>query len=380
MTQATTAITGNDAGWRRISHKTYVIDGAEPAGRTTAAGCINELLRTALQENASDVHLEPQGNRLLVKLRCDGHLKEWSDIPEELQALVMNRLKVMAEMDITEKRLPQDGHLGIRMQDACYDLRISTLPLYQGEKMVLRILGQRDQLASLDALGFTAENLASIHTLLQIPHGIVLVCGPTGSGKTTTLYSMLAALRNKGKNIITLEDPVEYEMEGINQVQINEKTGLTFSRGLRSILRQDPDIIMVGEIRDLESAEIAIRLAYTGHLVLASLHTSDALGAIKRLVEMGVESHLLASCLNGVVAQRLVRRQQNGVLQGRIAIQEVLLCRSQLRQILSDYALFLQSQETLRNTFCSLAEDGRNKVQEGKTTMEELIAVLGPQL
>ncbi len=232
----------------------------------------------------------------------------------------------------------------------------------------------------IEQLGFSEENLEKVQRLLQIPHGMILVCGPTGSGKTTTLYSMLDSLRKKGSNIITLEDPVEYEMQGINQVQINEKTGLTFARGLRSILRQDPDIIMVGEIRDLESAEIAIRLAYTGHLVLASLHTSNALGAIKRLVEMGVASHLLASCLNGVVAQRLVRRCAEGNMQGRLAIQEVMLCDDTFRQLLSQYEVFLQRQQAVLAGFVSLVEDGKRKVEEGRTTMEELIAVVGPQL
>lgn len=246
--------------------------------------------------------------------------------------------------------------------------------------MVLRILGQQEQFLSLDELGFSAENLAKVKTLLQIPSGIVLVCGPTGSGKTTTLYSMLAALRGTGKNIVTLEDPVEYEMTGINQVQINEKTGLTFARGLRSVLRQDPDIIMVGEIRDLESAEIAIRLAYTGHLVLASLHTSDALGAIKRLVEMGIASHLLASCLNGVIAQRLVRRIRDDTVQGRLAIQEVMLCDKTVRQLLSQYKVFLQQEERIAAGFSSMAMDGKQKVEKGDTVMEEITAVLGPQL
>lgn len=246
--------------------------------------------------------------------------------------------------------------------------------------MVLRILGQRNQLFTLEQLGFSYENLQKVKTLLQVPHGITLICGPTGSGKTTTLYSMLAALRGRKQNIVTLEDPVEYEMTGINQVQINEKTGLTFVRGLRSILRQDPDIIMVGEIRDLESAEIAIRLAYTGHLVLASLHTNDAIGAINRLVEMGIAPHLLASCLNGVIAQRLVRAWQQNQLQGRLAIQEVMVCGSGIKQQLSQYDLFLQCQEQIADTFPSLADDGKQKAAAGWTTLEEVAAVLGPRL
>lgn len=365
---------------RAAKHQVYVIDLQKTEGEASAASIINQILQQALEGRASDIHLEPQAGKLLVKLRCDGQLRQLQQIEPPLQQLVLNRLKVMAELDITERRLPQDGHLSVSWQKKQFDLRVSTLPLFQGEKMVLRILGQRDQLMSLQQLGFTPENLDKVQKLLQMPNGIILVCGPTGSGKTTTLYSMLAVLRSRGQNIVTLEDPVEYEMTGINQVQIQEKTGLTFARGLRSILRQDPDIIMVGEIRDLESAEIAIRLAYTGHLVLASLHTSDALGAIKRLVEMGVASYLLASCLNGVIAQRLVRCCQNGIVQGRLAIQEVMLCDKSFRQLLSQYEVFLQQQEQLEAAFMSLAEDGKRKAMEGKTTMEEIMTVLGPKL
>ena len=360
-------------------HRIYDIE-EQVEDAQTAAGMINYILRQALLCRASDIHLEPRTEYLLVKFRCDGQLREEQRVKGVMQQLILNRIKVMAEMDITEKRLPQDGHLAVLWQNQKFDLRISSLPLFQGEKMVLRILGQQEIMLEIEQLGFSEENLEKVQRLLQIPHGMILVCGPTGSGKTTTLYSMLDSLRKKGSNIITLEDPVEYEMQGINQVQINEKTGLTFARGLRSILRQDPDIIMVGEIRDLESAEIAIRLAYTGHLVLASLHTSNALGAIKRLVEMGVASHLLASCLNGVVAQRLVRRCAEGNMQGRLAIQEVMLCDDTFRQLLSQYEVFLQRQQAVLAGFVSLVEDGKRKVEEGRTTMEELIAVVGPQL
>ena len=360
-------------------HRIYDIE-EQVEDAQTAAGMINYILRQALLCRASDIHLEPRTEYLLVKCRCDGQLREEQRGKGVMQQLILNRIKVMAEMDITEKRLPQDGHLAVLWQNQKFDLRISSLPLFQGEKMVLRILGQQEIMLEIEQLGFSEENLEKVQRLLQIPHGMILVCGPTGSGKTTTLYSMLDSLRKKGSNIITLEDPVEYEMQGINQVQINEKTGLTFARGLRSILRQDPDIIMVGEIRDLESAEIAIRLAYTGHLVLASLHTSNALGAIKRLVEMGVASHLLASCLNGVVAQRLVRRCAEGNMQGRLAIQEVMLCDDTFRQLLSQYEVFLQRQQAVLAGFVSLVEDGKRKVEEGRTTMEELIAVVGPQL
>ena len=362
-------------------HRVYQIE-AGPESRKIASDLaairINEILQAALTRNASDIHLEPQKDGLLIQFRCDGVLQEAGKETAEMQPLILNRLKVMAELDSMERRLPQDGHMAISFDGIQYDLRVSTLPLYQGEKIVLRILGQQDQLRKLHELGFTVENLKKVEHLLQMPNGIVLVCGPTGSGKTTTLYSMLATLRGTGKNIVTLEDPVEYEMTGVNQVQVNERTGLTFARGLRSILRQDPDIIMVGEIRDLESAEIAIRLAYTGHRVFASLHTGDALGAVNRMVELGIAPHLLASCLNGVIAQRLVRKQEKGVLQGRIAIQEVLVCDDTIRNQMSQYEQFSAYRQQIAATYPSLAEDGRQKVLQGFTTLQELKAVLGP--
>ncbi len=368
-------------------HRVYQIDlpqSAAEGGADPAAKIINAIIGLALERKASDIHFEPQQDGLHIKLRCDGVLQELAHeaVSEsaDMKQLILNRLKVMAELDSMERRLPQDGHMAIQYGGEQYDLRVSTLPLYQGEKIVLRILGQQEQLRSLYELGFTRENLEKVKHLLQMPNGIVLVCGPTGSGKTTTLYSMLASLRGTGKNIITLEDPVEYQMAGINQVQVSERTGLTFAKGLRSILRQDPDIIMVGEIRDLESAEIAIRLAYTGHRVFASLHTGDALGAVNRMVEMGIAPHLLASCLNGVIAQRLVRKKEHGKLQGRIALQEVLVCDDAIRQKMSRYDTFLQHRHEIMATYRSLAQDGKRKIAQGDTTIHEVTAVLGPYL
>lgn len=362
-------------------HRIYQIERETEGQRTmrdAAAIRINEILQAALAQKASDIHLEPDCDALRIQFRCDGVLQEFARESAEMRSLILNRLKVMAELDSMERRLPQDGHMAVCYEGKQYDLRVSTLPLYQGEKIVLRILGQQEELRKLSELGFTEDNLRKVERLLQMPNGIVLVCGPTGSGKTTTLYSMLASLKDTGKNIVTLEDPVEYEMSGVNQVQVSERTGLTFARGLRSILRQDPDIIMVGEIRDLESAEIAIRLAYTGHRVFASLHTGDALGAVNRMVELGIAPYLLGSCLNGVIAQRLVRKQENGILQGRIAIQEVLVCDDAIRQQMSQYERFLECRSTIAASYPSLLEDGKWKVAQGITTMQELMAVLGP--
>lgn len=344
----------------------------------SATGKLNEILREALLRGASDIHMEPYGKELLIRYRCDGRLDQYGVVEAELAPMVLNRMKVMAEMNSVEKRLPQDGHLAVEYGRHVYDIRVSSLPLFQGEKLVLRILGQQDQMLPLEELGFSEENMNRVKKLLAVPGGMILVCGPTGSGKTTTLYSMLARLKETGKNIITLEDPVEYEMAGINQVQINERTGLTFAKGLRSVLRQDPDMIMVGEIRDLESAEIAVRLAYTGHLVLASLHTGDALSAVNRMVEMGIAPHMLASCLNGVIAQRLVRKEVQGVPQGRMAIQEVMVCDDDLKSEITRYDTFSLKKQELEQGFATLWQDGLKKWKDGLVTKSALEEVLGP--
>ncbi|HPP76228.1 MAG TPA: ATPase, T2SS/T4P/T4SS family, partial [Armatimonadota bacterium] len=268
---------------------------------------VNLMLQEAIKRRASDIHLEPRHNHVEVRYRIDGALHHIRNIPKALQAAVISRIKVMADLDIAERRIPQDGRVGVKIHNKTIDLRVSTLPVHYGERVVMRILDKSTQQFSLDQLGFTQETMSAFQDLIQKPYGIILVTGPTGSGKTTTLYATLMALRSPEVNIITCEDPIEYELEGINQSAVNVKAGLTFATQLRSILRQDPDIVLVGEIRDQETADIAFRAAMTGHLVLSTLHCNDAANAVTRLTDMGVEPFLIGSSVIGVIAQRLVR-------------------------------------------------------------------------
>lgn len=269
---------------------------------------VNSVLENAVRSGASDVHIEPDQDRMRVRVRVDGILQESLATSLKTHGAVTSRIKVMAGLNISEKRVPQDGRIMITVDKRDIDLRVSTMPTTYGEKIVMRILDRANFMVGKENLGFCPGDIEKFNRLLNKPHGILLVTGPTGSGKTTTLYSMLAELNDDKKNIITLEDPVEFDMKGINQTQINIRAGLTFAAGLRAILRQDPDIVMVGEIRDSETAEIAARAALTGHLVLSTLHTNDAPGAVARLVDMGVEPYLISSSLIGIVAQRLVRK------------------------------------------------------------------------
>ena len=276
---------------------------AAPAVRLT-----NSIINQAIATHASDIHLEPFENYVTVRYRVDGVLFESNRIPQNLYSAVSTRIKIMAGMNIAEKRLPQDGRIELEIKGRAYDFRVSTLPTVFGEKIVIRVLDRTTFDFTRDKLGFTEHENRLMDKIVRMPYGIVLLTGPTGSGKTTTLYSMLSEVNTPDKNIVTIEDPVEYMLAGINQVQVNMKSGLTFAAGLRSILRQDPDIIMIGEIRDEETAQIAVRAAITGHLVLSTLHTNDAPGAITRLVDMGVESYLAADAIVAVIAQRLVRK------------------------------------------------------------------------
>ncbi len=269
---------------------------------------INALFTKALNDGASDIHIEPFETRSLVRLRIDGTLRDLIEPARALHAAIVSRIKIMAQLDISEKRLPQDGRITLRVAGKSVDVRVSTIPTGHGERVVLRLLNKQAVKLDLAQLGMDDAELAHMDRLIKEPHGIVLITGPTGSGKTTTLYAALARLDATALNIMTVEDPIEYDLDGISQTQINTRIEMSFARALRTILRQDPDVVMIGEIRDLETAEIAVQASLTGHLVFATLHTNDAVSAVNRLVDMGVEPFLLASSLIGVVAQRLVRR------------------------------------------------------------------------
>jgi len=269
---------------------------------------VNQMLVRALESRASDVHIEPFENQLKVRYRIDGILHEVEPPPRQLRAAVISRLKILAQLNIAERRLPQDGRIKIRLGGKDVDLRIATVPTLYGESVVIRLLERGQIFTQLETLGFPLTLLEQFNAMILKPHGMILVTGPTGSGKTTTLYGALQKINDPGKKIITIEDPVEYQLSGVNQIQVKPQIGLSFANGLRSIVRQDPDVIMVGEIRDAETAEIAVQAALTGHLVFSTLHTNDAAGAISRLLEMGVQDYLLSSSLLGVLAQRLVRR------------------------------------------------------------------------
>ena len=269
---------------------------------------VNSIIQQAIFMNASDIHLEPMEDIMRVRFRIDGMLKQVMDLPKASSQAIVSRIKIMADMDIAEKRLPQDGRIQLKINKSEIDLRCSSIPTIFGEKIVLRILDRNNMIISLEKLGFASELLAEYKKLISISYGMILVTGPTGSGKTTTLYATLNEINTAEKNIVTIEDPVEYILRGITQIGVNAKAGLSFARGLRSILRQDPDVIMIGEIRDRETADIAVRAATTGHLVFSTLHTNNAAGALPRLIDMGAENYLVASALIGVIAQRLVRR------------------------------------------------------------------------
>jgi type IV pilus assembly protein PilB len=291
----------------QVEDQQDVDEAKRQSGHAPIVRTVNLMLQEAVKRRASDIHLEPRQGHMEVRYRIDGALHHIRNVPKALQPAVVSRIKVMAEMDIAERRVPQDGRVGLRVLNRMIDLRVSTLPVHYGERVVLRILDKSDQQFSLDQLGFAPSDRAAFDSLISKPYGIILVTGPTGSGKTTSLYASLVKLKSPDVNIMTCEDPIEYELEGINQSAVNVKAGLTFATQLRAILRQDPDIVLVGEIRDAETADIAFRAAMTGHLVLSTLHCNDAASAVTRLTDMGVEPFLIASSVIGVVAQRLVR-------------------------------------------------------------------------
>jgi general secretion pathway protein E len=377
---------------------------------------VNQLIFQAVKDRASDIHIEPFERALVVRFRIDGILYDVVKPPKRFQAIIVSRVKIMAELNIAEKRLPQDGRIRTRIAGRDVDIRVSVIPTAFGERIVMRLLDRSSTLLPLDQLGLAGQNLKVVQRLIHQSHGIVLVTGPTGSGKTTTLYAALQKINSNEKNIITIEDPVEYQLQGIGQMQVNPKIDLTFANGLRSILRQDPDVIMVGEIRDLETAEIAIHAALTGHLVFSTLHTNDSFGAITRLVDMGIEPFLVSSSVIAVMAQRLIRRvcsacaerfdpsveqlreigldparaaaatlyragpgcaecKQTGY-RGRIGIHELLVIDDEIRALIMKNAdaATIQRSATARGV-PTLREDGARKVLEGLTTIEEVIRV-----
>ena len=301
------AALSGETGEAEVTFSSSIV-GEESAAQAPAIRLVNAIIERAVMEHASDIHMEPREGELSVRMRIDGLLRDILNVPRELQAAVIARIKVMSNMDITERRIPQDGRFNVKVRDRDIDLRISTLPTVYGEKIVARLLDKSGNNLNRSSIGLRPDDMAKYERLIKIKSGVILIVGPTGSGKSTTMYSMIHDLNRRDVNLITLEDPVEYNIDGVNQVQINEKTGMTFARGLRAILRQDPDIIGIGEIRDGETAEIAMRSAITGHVVLSTIHTSDALGTIERLTDMGVEPYLVASALKGVFSQRLVRK------------------------------------------------------------------------
>ena len=370
---------------------------------------INAVLTEAIKENASDVHIEPYENRLGVRFRIDGVLREVLETRRALAPLVVSRVKVMSKLDIAEKRLPQDGRISLRIAGRAVDVRVSTMPSGHGERVVLRLLDKQAGRLDLMSLGMDPDTEQMVDELIHKPHGIILVTGPTGSGKTTTLYAALERINDNSRNIMTVEDPIEYFIDGIGQTQVNTKVEMTFARGLRAILRQDPDVVMVGEIRDLETAEIAVQASLTGHLVLSTLHTNTAAGAVTRLRDMGVEPFLLSSSLLGVLAQRLVRvldddtkvpytagdyecsllgidaidpptlyhagNVTGGGFQGRTGIYELITVDDEMREMIHSNVSEQELERHARKSTPSIRADGRRQVLSGHTTLEEVLRV-----
>ncbi len=377
-------------------------------------GLVDDLLFRAISVGASDIHLEPNQNGMRVRYRIDSVLFDQDSIDFEKQLLVLSRLKVLSGMDIAQKRIPQDGKLRVKVspKNNLIDMRISTFPSIYGEKMVVRILDRESNCISLNSLGCGLNVLEQLNALIARPYGFFLVTGPTGSGKTTTLYAILSALNNAKRNIVTMEDPVEYNLDGITQSQVNPKAGFDFENGLRSILRQDPDVVMVGEIRDKQTAQIAIEAALTGHLVLSTLHTNDSVGAVTRLLDMGIEPFLINASLSGVLAQRLVRKlcemckektvlnaNEHDILnnkklkkifkskgcsccfdlgyKGRTGIFELLMVNDNIRDLIMQKASAqVIREQAIKDGLVPLKLDGICKVEDGVVSMEELLRVV----
>jgi general secretion pathway protein E len=379
----------NDADLSRMMQELPAVeDLLETSDDAPIIRMLNALLTQAARDGASDIHIEPYERHSSVRFRVDGTLREVVQPNRALHAALISRLKIMAELDIAEKRLPQDGRISLRIGTRAVDVRVSTLPSAHGERAVLRLLDKSGSKLSLESVGMTGDTLRRFLELIAQPHGIILVTGPTGSGKTTTLYAALSRMDASSSNIMTVENPIEYELHGIGQTQVNARIDLDFAMALRAILRQDPDVIMIGEIRDHETAQIAIQASLTGHLVLATLHTNDAPSAVNRLIDMGVEPFLLSSSLLGVLAQRLVRKlcthcsgagcahcSQTGY-QGRTGIFELMVANDEIRSQIHNRA----SEADIRAAalgagMTQMREDGERLVREGLTSREELLRV-----
>ncbi|HEX7638739.1 MAG TPA: type II secretion system ATPase GspE [Burkholderiaceae bacterium] len=382
---------------RMMQELPAVEDLLEAANDAPIIRMLNALLTQAAKDGASDIHIEPYERSSSVRFRVDGTLREVVQPNKALHAALISRLKIMAELDISEKRLPQDGRISLRIGGRAIDVRVSTLPSAHGERAVLRLLDKGEAKFSLEALGMSGDVLSEFNRLVNQPHGIVLVTGPTGSGKTTTLYASLSRLDTRTSNVLTVEDPVEYELPGIGQTQVNPKIDLTFAKALRAILRQDPDVVMIGEIRDFETAQIAIQASLTGHLVLATVHTNDAPSTVARLIDMGVEPFLLSSSLLGVLAQRLVRKLcefckredehhrwhpvgcehcGNTGYKGRTGVYELMVVDEKQQGLIHGRAPESALVEAARaNGMRSMREDGERLVAEGVTSLEEVVRV-----
>ena len=386
---------------------------SEDIRNAPAVKLVDSIIQNAVRRKASDIHIEPFEHRVCVRYRIDGELQKQFDSPREPLAGLVTRIKIMSNMDIAERRIPQDGRIFTKVDNETIDLRVSVLPTVNGEKIVIRILDKSAFNVDKEVLGIAEDDLEKINRMITKPHGIVLVTGPTGSGKSTTLYSLLKDLNKEDKNIITVEDPVEFSMDGINQVNVNTKAGLTFASGLRSILRQDPDIVMLGEIRDKETAEIAVRAAITGHLVLSTIHTNDAPSSVVRLKDMGVAPYLVSSALVGIIAQRLIRklcprckeeyiasdyekeilglskdetitlyrktgcnRCNNTGYKGRVGIYEIMEINKEIRELINaDESLEAITNAALRNNMKTLSKSAINVILNGDSTIEELLRV-----
>ncbi|WP_310637157.1 GspE/PulE family protein [Delftia acidovorans] len=364
---------------RMMQELPAVEDLLETADDAPIIRMLNALLTQAARDGASDIHIEPYERHSSVRFRVDGDLREVVQPNRALHAALISRLKIMADLDIAEKRLPQDGRISLRLGTRAIDVRVSTLPSAHGERAVLRLLDKSESKLSLEAVGMQGETLRRFTHMTAQPHGIVLVTGPTGSGKTTTLYAALSRMDASRSNIMTVEDPIEYELAGVGQTQVNAKIELTFAKALRAILRQDPDVIMIGEIRDFETAQIAIQASLTGHLVLATLHTNDASSAVTRLIDMGVEPFLLSSSLLGVLAQRLVRKidtTEPSGYRGRTGIFEMLVVDDTIRAQIHRQASEAEIRDTaLASGMRLMRDDGERLVREGITTPEEVLRV-----